>query len=283
VFLHAEKASPSLKKFMEHIEDLWDGAEDLNEDFAASYRANYDRMRDAKAELEEFDFVKKPKRSMGSVRSIDSMMSWEEFVSKVSKEKKYGPSRRLKVLSKAREFFARGVPFSKLTELERRCIAGVMLPTRQFDADWGLFGQMTAWGKYGKKVDEYPHLFSRALDHIPLMGPIKRRHYDAYIDAFKKIPGSSKTWIGMGTRLLNMKRPDYFVCYDGANDVGLSNQFAFAPTTTNLDNYWDRIITPMMLTPWWQADLPPDSIEHQIWMCRAAMLDAIHYKPKKKS
>lgn len=87
----------------------------------------------------------------------------------------------------------------------------------------------------------------------------------------------------MGTRLLTMKRPDRFVCIDKANRIdGLCNYFGVAPTTTNLENYWDRIIAPMELMPWWQANEPIPPVEREIWRGRAALLDAIYYNPKNR-
>jgi len=77
-----------------------------------------------------------------------------------------------------------------------------------------------------------------------------------------------------------MKRPDHFVCIDKANRDGLCDYFSTAHFTTNLDNYWDRIIAPMMQTPWWQAEMPNEEVEQKIWM--AAMLDAIYYDPMKR-
>ena len=158
-------------------------------------------------------------------------------------------------------------------------IVGKWLKSASAATDWGFFGQMSAYGSYSPILQRHSKLFSKALDLIPIQVPVKRRHFDAYLSALKKIPGASKTWTGIGTRLLTMKRPDHFVCIDNANRTGLCGYFGSAPTTTDLDNYWERIIAPMMLTPWWQAEMPEDDVEKQIWMGRAAMLDAIYYDP----
>jgi hypothetical protein len=124
--------------------------------------------------------------------------------------------------------------------------------------------------------------FSRALGCIPLVGNIERRHYEAYCNALYEIKGASATWVGMGTRLLAMKRPDRFVCINGPNRDGLCDHFGVARTTTRLDNYWERFAEPMTLMPWWQADIPYETLEQQVWLGRAAMLDAIYYDPKKR-
>lgn len=283
VFLNAEKSTLSLAKFWNHVKDLWEGAEVLDSEFITSYKANYRRVRDAKEELDEFVPIKKPQKSARSANdNAPQEMAWKAFVKLVEADKTHGLHDRLEVLSQARQLFAKGPPFSSLDEVDQKCLAGILKPCTRLGVDWGFFGQMSAFGSYSPTLQQHSKLFSKALDHIPLQGPIRRRHYEAYLTAFKKIPGASKTWTGMGTRLLTMKRPDYFVCIDNANRTGLCRYFGSAPTTTDLDNYWDRIIAPMMLTPWWQVDMPEDDMEQEIWMGRAAMLDAIYYDPTQR-
>jgi len=279
VFLNAEWNNPSIQTFTKHVESLWSKGEKLDADFIASYKANHRRMRDAKEKLGEFVPIKKPQKSARSANDIDPQsMTWKTFV-KLVKADTDGFDMRLKVLLQARQIFARGLPFSDLDEIEQKCLAGILKPPKRLGVDWGYFGQMSPYGSYSAIIQNHSKLISKALAQIPLQGRIKRRHYEAYLAAFKMIPGASKTWTGMGTRLLSMKRPDYFVCIDNANRRGLCSYFGSASTTTNLDNYWERIIMPMMLTPWWLAEVPDDDGEQEIWMGRAAMLDAIYYDP----
>lgn len=283
VFLNAEKSSPALTEFWNHVATLWGGAEVLDAGFVASYKANHRRVRDAKEELDDFVPIKKPRKSGRSANDIAPQdMKWKTFVKLVKADKTHGLDVRLEVLSQARQLFSKGHAFSDLEEIDQKCLAGLIKPSGMLGVNWGFFGQMSAYGSYSPILQKHSKLFSRALDHIPLQGSIKRRHYDAYLAAFKKIPGASETWTGMGTRLLNMKRPDYFVCIDNANRTGLCGYFGSAPTTTNLDNYWERIIAPMMQTPWWQAGMPEDDVEQGIWLGRAAMLDAIYYDPTER-
>jgi HKD family nuclease len=283
VFLNDELHSHPLQDLTAHVQALWKNAKELDDDFIASYKANYRRVRNAKKELEDFVEIKKPKRSDRSANDIDPQeMDWSTFLELVNADTTHGSNERLKVLSQARQLFAKTLSFADLDEVERKCIAGILKPATRNGVDWGFFGQMSAFGSYSPILQTHARLFSIALDHIPLQGEVRREHYDAYLTAFKKIPGASETWTGMGTRLLAMKRPDYFVCIDNANRDGLCNYFSSAPTTTNLDNYWNRIIAPMMITPWWQSDMPDDKLEQAIWMGRAAMLDAIYYDPKRR-
>ena len=282
-FIRSSKEEGSIKSLATHARDLWKSAEKLDEDFVDSYKANHQRARDAKKDLELFVPVRKPNRTKHSANDISPHeMSWNEFVKRVKADKIHSLEDRLDVLSEARQIFACSISFFAMEESDRKCIAGLQKPAIRDGVDWAFFGHMAAFGSYVPTLRDYAKEFSGALDHIPLQGPVKRRHYDNYLTSFKKIPGSSKNWLGMGTRLLAMKRPDYFVCIDSANRTGLCNYFSTAPSTTNLDNYWDRIIAPMMLTPWWQQEATTNSVQREIWLGRAAMLDAIYYDPKPK-
>lgn len=282
-FIKGEADSPALAELRRHVQTLWKGGKKLDQAFVSSYEANHRRVRDAKRELEEFTEIKSPVRSGHSANDVSPQsMDWNGFFKLVKKDEKYGLKERLLVLSLARGMFAKNTSFAKLSEMDRKSIAGLLGPSSRQKVDWGYFGQMTAFGGYSPAMQKHANLFSSALDEIPLQGSVRRKHFEAYLKAFKKVPGASETWTGMGTRLLAMKRPDHFVCIDGANKKGLCNYFGVAPSTTNLDNYWDRIIAPMMLTPWWQADMPSDEREKEVWMGRAAMLDAIYYDPDER-
>lgn len=283
VFLNGESDNPSLKNLVNHITNLWEDAQILNGDFMRSYKANYRRVRNALKELDTFVEIAKPKETIRSANNITPYeMDWQKFVKLVKADPTHGIEERLEVLSQARQLFAKKHSFADLSDTERKCIAGILKPDTLNDVHWGFFGQMSAFGSYNPLIKEHKQLFSKALDHIPIQGIVLHEHYQAYLAAFKKIPSASKTWIGMGTRLLAMKRPDYFVCIDNANRNGVCGSFSSAPTTTNLDNYWTRIIAPMMMTPWWQSEMPGDTLEQKIWMGRAAMLDAIYYDPDKR-
>jgi HKD family nuclease len=283
VFLNDEASSPSLQRFTAHITDLWKNAKKLDDEFLAAYQANHRRAKKSHKSLEDFVEIKKPKRSSSSANDIDPQaMDWPTFSERVQADEQHYFEDRLRVLSEARQLFAGTRSFAALAEDDRKALAGLLEPSSRDGVHWALFGQMSAQGSHSPRLQAHVRQFSRALDQIPLQGEVTREHYDAYRQAFMRIPGAKKTWEGLATRLLAMKRPDYFVCLNGANNEGLCHYFSSAPTTTNIANYWDRIIAPMMLTPWWQADMPEDELEQEIWMGRAAMLDAIYYKPKKR-
>jgi hypothetical protein len=80
------------------------------------------------------------------------------------------------------------------------------------------------------------------LDWTPLGGPVQRGDYEAFIRgykaAFPKRNGQPfRHGLATATRLLAMKRPDYFVCLDKANQPGLSREFGIAINHHDYDAY----------------------------------------------
>ena len=287
VFITGRMRDPELQELAGFIFGCWERADELNEDFALTYAANWRRARRAHKELKNFIRLREPDarvRKKFGPTFPSSDMRWEEFLRRVRADPTHDVRMRLDVLARARALFSGNQSFAELTDEERRCIAGVArqsLPA--CGLNWGYFGQMSAHGAYTRAVIGSSNVISRALSRIPLSGHVEREHYEQYCREFYKIDGARLTWVGLGTRLLAMKRPDVFVCLDGANREGLCGYFGVAPTTTKLDNYWDRIVAPMSLMAWWQAESPKAHMEQEIWRARAAMLDSIFYDPGYRS
>lgn len=280
VFLKAERENPELRRLLKFIEALWDKAEPIDSDFIESYRANKRRVADAQEDLRRFVPVRRPKRKARVAHDIDpNLMDWPAFVKRVKADRTHGFEPRLKVLSEARRIFASGLSFDSFSRDDQKRIAGLVGPKERKVIDWGYFGQMTAFGKFHAALDHDHKKFSLALDQIPLQGPIRKRHFIEYLKNFYSIEGAGHGWIGMGTRLLAMKRPDYFVCVDNPNRRGLCDYFGVAFSTLDLSSYWSKIVEPMMGMPWWQAEWPAHPEEQAIWEGRAAFLDALYYDP----
>ncbi|UCF76137.1 MAG: hypothetical protein JSU71_02130 [Betaproteobacteria bacterium] len=77
-----------------------------------------------------------------------------------------------------------------------------------------------------------------------------------------------------------MKRPDTFVCISKPNETEASARMGFSRTTLNLQNYWDKVVEVLRLAEWYNADKPDDAKEGELWENRAAILDAILYRPQ---
>lgn len=280
VFLQGDRNAPELLSFVAFIRSEWARAEKIDGDFIRSYRANQERAGDALEELESFTRIKKAVVNNAFANDIDpNDMDWALFIKRVEADRAHGLSTRLEVLSQARQLLSGTSSFAGLPEIDQRRICGLLSPSTLDGLDWGFFGQMTSHGRFSPTLQNHAEAISHALDRIPLTGAVKRRHYDAFVANFLMIPGSAITWIGFATRLLAMKRPDYFFCYCDPNKRPLANAFGTAYSTVTLRNYWERFIAPMQLMPWWQQELPGPEYEQQLWLGRAALLDAIFYDP----
>lgn len=209
-------------------------------------------------------------------------LSWRKFVERVRKEGGHEFERRLAVLHAARGEFEKCPTFAQMPLDIRRGIAGFNPRT---PPDWLYFGSMKGAGRFKNLVREYPAGISRALDCIPLEGVIT---HDSYMEFCRKFyegfPVKAGRRRGAGvavaSRLLAMKRPDTFICYDTKNRarlkamLGLNSNLA----TQDFDRYWEEVVLRIQATEWWRARPPSDPDERNIWDNRAAFLDSLCYE-----
>jgi hypothetical protein len=122
---------------------------------------------------------------------------------------------------------------SRMSKPERQGVGGF---ASSDDVPWGWFGSMFGAGVFKKLVNANSPGLSRALDAIPMRGEVRRDEYRQFIDAYVgAYPGRRRHGLATATRLLAMKRPDYFVCFDSENRDGLCRTYGIrsAITTTS--------------------------------------------------
>lgn len=263
------------------IKSSWDSAEAIDEDeFLFAYEAQYQVNKNKRNALDRFHRLKKP-RSVALKSPMD--ISWESFIEDVKNDGHHHLEGRLKVLERASALFKEHGSFAAMSQYERKAIAGTYGSKEpQLDnLEWPWFGAMFGQGDFKNLVNESPQLLSDALQNIPLDGDVSVAQFDAFVNHFNfAFEGKAhKGGVATASRLLAMKRPDVFVCLNNANRVGISEAFGTAPTTLNLDNYWQRVVTPMQIASWWQHPRPRDKLAGRIWDNRAALMDSIYYDP----
>lgn len=187
---------------------------------------------------------------------------------------------RIKLLDLSQNHFATYKTFSAIKYDDKRMIAG--LGRRNVGAfNWFWFGRMESAGRFkGFIAENHPRL-SAALDAIPLKGKVTKEHFLNYINicmtAFPLGFG-----IGCATRLLVMKRPDYFVAFNSESRETFKAQFG-VPTSLKINDssrYWDMIIQPIIDCDWWNSPMPTTSEQEQkVWLYRSAMIDVLAYSP----
>lgn len=263
----------------------WAGAEVITPAFLYRYRHQFAAKAAAREQLTKFADVRQPKKP--NTKRAPHDMSWADDL--VHVRSSAHPSahlfnERLQVLKKARALFAAGTPYAKWAEDDRKLVAGTLgrKKSQQPGVDYGLFGSMGASGTFANLVIDAPEGLSDALDCIPLIGAVSQADYDRYCEAFLAAFDQNGRVGGLppATRLLAMKRPDAFVCIDSANRKDLCENFGVSHSTTDLRNYWQLIIEPMHGDAWWRHPQPTKAADAEIWLGRAALLDAIYYTPR---
>jgi hypothetical protein len=220
------------------------------------------------------------------VNSPLATMFWKDFVKLARQDIHHDFKKRMKLVREIQKMFARTASFADLSVAEWKGISGVLGDVESEEVgldgfDWGWFGSMGGAGTFAELIGQENPVIAAALDAIPKRGEVIEAQFTDYVRTFTgAFAGSSRTArLGPATRLLAMKRPDFFVCVNGGNRTNLAEALAFAPTTISLDNYWERVIVPIQQAPWFTAPRPAGR-DTELWDARVAMLDAIYYEPK---
>ena len=251
-------------------------ARTLTQKDLTAYRAVWKRQQ-RKLESLSGTYTTKPKKRKTKASPLDVplfVMDWLEYYSVVKDNKGVHTTEgRLRVLETAQSYFLSSNRFSDLDTDSRRGIGGFY---ETEEIDWLWFGSMKGHGYFKQAVNANSQNISDALDQIPLTGDLQEEHFNNYLakikDAFQNVG------TGTATRLLAMKRPDYFVCLDSKNRNKLCEAFQI-PKSVKLDDYWALVVARLMDTNWWNALEPSDEHQKRIWRGRAAFLDVMFYEP----
>jgi HKD family nuclease len=254
----------------------------VTKDIAETYR----RQFDAASKLKKPNNPILPGSGLPATQLSSPLakMVWSDYVKAVNASTLHNFDARLDLLRECQTIFAGVNSFSSLSVSQWKAIAGVIGSKQKSDAgldghDWGWFGSMKGMGDFANRIAAKDEFLARAVDCIPRHGDVSKNQFEDFCSNFlQAFAKSSRTGgVPTATRLLAMKRPDTFVCISKPNLDGLSEALAFPKTSLKLDNYWDRVIEPIRLSPWYNATRPAGKFA-ELWDCRAAMLDAIYYK-----
>jgi hypothetical protein len=207
-------------------------------------------------------------------------MTWQKYFRTVLREGSQNTDERIEVLGQAASLFEAKQSLAEMSKSERQGIAGF---ARGSDFPWGWFGSMFGAGVFKKIVNANSQGLSRALDAIPSRGEVRKEHYRDFVKAYiAAFPSRRRHGLATATRLLTMKRPGYFVCYDSQNRQGLRDAFGIALNTHDYERYWNSIIERILISEWWRSPRPTGTRARAVWDGRAAFLDSLYYKPKKQ-
>lgn len=259
------------------IERQWKLAASFSNEDLADYRELWEKFRPKITGLSNKYRRNKKKRLVVDLVTCN----WAEYFRKVTTEDEYHSTEgRLLLLSEVKNAFKTYQAFKEMPLDIRTAIAGFKtgpIVEEQPEWNWGWFGSMVGSGNFKHTVKENNKYLSSALDAIPLNGTIRKEDFENFRKEFMK-SFDYKNPIGVATRLLCVKRPDYFVGINNANRIALCEALD-SKKTLNLDEYWENIIEPIIGSNWWNASIPTNAIEKKVFNARVAFLDAIYYEP----
>jgi hypothetical protein len=264
------------------IEQAWIDGKTFTDKELEKYRTTWKNQRPKINSLSgRYGSAKRKSKPIHEVTIINK--TWREFITQVINEVGHGVDRRLRVIEIARDLFSSASHFGQLQEEERKFIAGIPNKLNIEGAEgWGYFGSMKGAGIFKNKIVTNDHNISKALDQIPLAGQITRKHYERFIRYYHQIFLGTRLEtannIATASRLLAMKRPDVFVCYDVENKANLSRDFGIVQTDMNYDRYWDDIIERIYDSEWWRNPEPTNETQRKVSEARAAFLDSLYYE-----
>ncbi|MZG55064.1 restriction endonuclease PLD domain-containing protein [Photobacterium lucens] len=265
-------AESSLKDLLNTIDMYWLESKTMNSYELDNYRNIWEKNKTKLSSLGGRYGGQQSKDSI--VKSEVFSLKWEDYYRKVSADSLGSFSGRLDVLRLVNEYFTEHHSFNKFTELQRKQVAGI---TTDSKVNWKWFGSMVGAGKFKNRINTNNEFISEALEQIPLTGPVGEEDYKRFVDWFKLAFPDGGAGLATASRLLAMKRPDYFVCLDSQNRSELCKDFGI-PENVKFDTYWTNIIARILDSVWWSAPRPTDTKERQAWEGRVAMIDAIFYE-----
>jgi hypothetical protein len=257
-------------KALNLINKSWNDARYISEKELMKYKISW---RNQQRRLGQYG-ENKPGKPIGRVEIMN--LSWPKFVERVKIEDAHNLDGRLALLDAAEELFKKYRHFNSMTKSERKGIAGFLEGDHR-NIEWLWFGSMKGSGVFKNKINSNDENISHALDKIPLEGDIMREHFENFIGEFKKTFPTGN-WIATSSRLLAMKRPDVFVCFDSKNRKKLCNEFGIKQSNMTYRRYWEEIITRIFDSEWWKSPMPDNEEEAEIWKRRSAFLDAFYYE-----
>ena len=265
----------------EFIEQVWLHGKTFTNPELDRYRTTWKNQR---AKINSLSGHYGDKRKSNPIHQVAIInKTWREFITQVVNETSHGVEKRLRVIEIANNLFTRIEHFDRLEEEERKFIAGIPNKLDVQGAEyWPYFGSMKGAGIFKNKIITNEPSISLALDQIPLAGQITRKHYERFVERYHRIFLDTRLEtannIATASRLLAMKRPDVFVCYDAENKANLSKDFGIIQKDMNYDRYWDDIIERIYDSEWWRNPDPLDDTERRVSNARAAFLDSLYYE-----
>ncbi|MYF37440.1 MAG: NgoFVII family restriction endonuclease [Gammaproteobacteria bacterium] len=277
-------------ELMLHVTNRTTDSDSLKTSALEIVRSYYDRSRTVSKNLldtyrEQWKRRKILEEKERKVQSELLCWTWEEYYKEIRENSMIDDRKKaLMLLHKAREIFLKDKPFHQLSSNTRRGLAGSHPPTEGEFAEIGIgwFGFTRAYGNFTEVIYDNVNgnqlqFLGEGLDHIPIEGVVYREDYLEYIKGLKQALKGKPHGLGVGARLLTIKRPDSFVPWNNEIKGTLEQKLKLKPKLKphDYERYWDEVIVPIRESEWYDSPRPKRAHELDIWQCRVAMLDVL--------
>ena len=261
--------------------DCFDNAVEIGDEQIEHYRTLYHQRQKHIHTLSNYYPTGNKHSEMGkSILSTNILTySWDKYFKIIQQDKNQSFKDRLDLLDYVKEFFQNNANFLSIDSEFRKLISGLPNNARiGKNLDYSWFGSTKSDRKFYEKINTGNPKIAQAIDLIPLIGEVSKHNFLEYNRIFQQ--AGYKNPIGVATRLLTMKRPDLFFCFNGANKEKICAELGL-PKNLNAERYWDEILLRIYDTAWFNSSRPQDKIEQKAWDGRVALIDCIYYEPKK--
>ena len=174
--------------------------------------------------------------------------------------------------------------FLDSTVFERYLIGGIedSQTVKNYRFSTQLLGSMHGFASFKKVLNQDPSGVDKLLRIIPANGAIDGWHFMQFVDAYHALfaeNGFKQTHLFPATRLLTMKRPDYFIALNQQSSDTICELLDIKPLKKqDFQRYLDEIILPFKQTIWFKAE-QPSATHLPIYRARMALFERLICEP----
>ncbi len=268
----SDKDSEGIKnKVDEFINKSWKMSKTLSENNVLDYNNIYLKQS---PKIKELGLTVKLSKDKKNLLLEIVKMTWQNYYSEIV-ELEF--KERLRLLDTAQNLFNKYKSFKNIPLIDRKGLAGFYDNDLEKDGfSWFAFGNMRGAGYFKQAINNNNKYISDSLDCIPANGNVSRSDFISFKKLFFKGISNSHNPTATATRLLSMKRPDYFFCFNSKNRKGIAKAFEIKENL-NLIEYWDLVLEKIYQSEWWNDISIKDDIELKTFNYRTAFIDNLYF------
>lgn len=270
MLLALDAKSVPARAFDDFIDQCLSKGEQLDLGWLEAYELDY------KARPRQNGWVNAARWHFETIEDID--LDWDSYVKALFSQvnRPLGADVLLSLFHPERSYFAeldRMAPivatkakFQDWIESERMSALGLKPAS-------GYLGRMKRASMAIHLVRHQPEVVGRFLDAVPKSGPVPN---DVFVHAIEGLMNIPDVGIGVATRLLAAIRPDLFLPVNNASQDEVTRLFGMQ---VKQPQHYLELMDRIWATPWFRSPRPSEEQQARLWDNRAALLDALIYRP----